>query len=619
MAEDICARLRRLKHQAIARDRRMLEVTMVRKGEVHLMAPGLFSEDWPKPIISNAVDTIARDFAGTLAPLPALNCSSRSMRTDRDKRVAMKKNKVGSYYWKIADLPNRMLTAADWYLSYGFLPAYVEPDFDCQFPMIRFENPMGSYYEMDRFGNCNFYAKTWTEKAWQIAEMFPELADEIIPKNTYTGRRNPDADLQIARICDDTNWTLILPSVADEGSKKPPRTVTLSKYAHGLSRPPVVIAERPTIGDDPQGQFDQVIWTWLARARMALMQMDAAYKAVNSPTVLPRDAVEFPIGPDSVIQTDNPGAVRKVSLELPASVFQLSSQLDTEIREGARYPQARTGGIDASVVTGRGIQELMGGFSTQIQEAQTVLGSLLRRITSLAFELDVKLWPTTRKRIQGNQGGEPFDLTYTPKTDLGDNLSADVSYGYAAGLSPNQAIVMLLQLRGDELISRDTFRRQLPFDVDIDDEQRRIDVNRTEDAAMQGMFALLQSMGPMAAQGMDPTSVMHSAATFIKLRQDGVPVADAIAQAFAPPAPPQDASQNGSETSSPNPGDPNAQGGAANGVDGVNPNGLPTGVAPGQAGLPPGGRPDLEQMISGMRGGRPVLDSTVNRRIPIGA
>jgi hypothetical protein len=82
----------------------MLEVTMVRNGEVHLMAPGLFSEDWPKPIIANAIDTIARDFAGSLAPLPSLNCSSRAMRTDWDKRRAMKKNKIGAYIWKISDL-----------------------------------------------------------------------------------------------------------------------------------------------------------------------------------------------------------------------------------------------------------------------------------------------------------------------------------------------------------------------------------------------------------------------------------------------------------------------------------------------------------------------------------
>lgn len=614
MAEDIVARLERLKTKSAARDRRMLEVTMIRNGEVHLMAPGLFSEDWPKPIIANAVDTIARDFAGSLAPLPALNCSSRAMRTDRDKRVAMKKNKIGAYIWKISDVAGHMLVAADHYLTYGFLPTYVEPDFECQFPKIRFENPMGCYYEVDRFGECRFFAKTWKMKAWEVAELFPELRDQIIPANYYTKKRNPDADLEVARVADKTNWTLLLPAVHDG---KNSHTVILSQYAHGLSRLPVVIAERPAIGDEPQGQFDQILWTWLARARTALMQLDAAHKAIYSPTVLPRDAVEFSVGPDAIIQTDNPQAVRKVSLELPQSAFAISQELASEVRDGARYPEARSGSINASVVTGRGVEELMGGFSTQLNESQTILGQMLRKITSVAFEMDVKLWPNMRKRIQGNTAGEPFDTFYTPKTDLGDNLSVDVTYGYAAGLSPNQAVVMLLQLRGDELISRDTFRRQLPFDVDVDDEQRRIDVNRTEDAAMQGMFALLQSMGPMIAQGMDPTPVMHAAATFIKLRQEGTPVADAIQQAFQPPQQPDNpaAEPTSDATAGANP--PPDQGPGT--VPGVNPNGLPTGVAPGQAGMPPGGRPDLQTLIAGMRGGSPTMSGTVTRKTAIGS
>lgn len=618
MAEDICARLERLKTKSAARDRRMLEVTMIRNGEVHLMAPGLFSEDWPKPIIANAVDTMARDFAGSLAPLPALNCSSRAMRTDRDKRVAMKKNKIGAYIWKVSDVAGRMITAADHYLTYGFLPAYVEPDFECQFPMIRFENPVGCYYEVDRFGECRWFAKTWKMKAWEVAELFPELRDQIIPANYYTKKRNPDADLEVARVADKTNWTLILPAVHDGRNS---RSVTLDQYAHGLSRLPVVIAERPSIGEDPQGQFDQILWTWLARARTALMQLDAAHKAIYSPTVLPRDAVEFSVGPDAIIQTDNPQAVRKVSLELPQSAFAISQELDAEVRQGARYPEARSGSINASVVTGRGVEELMGSFSTQLAESQTILGRLLRMVTSLAFEMDVQLWPKVRKRIQGNTAGEPFDTYYTPGTDLGSNLSCDVTYGYAAGLSPNQAVVMLLQLRGDELISRDTFRRQLPFDVDVDDEQRRIDVNRTEDAAMQGLFALLQSLGPMAAQGMDPTPVLHAASTFIKLRESGTPVAEAIKQAFTPEPADNDGDETAQTTDAQGAAnDQQQQGpGGPGGVPGVSPNGLPTGVAPGQAGLPPGGRPDLQTLIAGMRGGSPTMSGTVTRKTAIGS
>lgn len=611
MAENICARLKRLKASASTRDRRMQEVTLVRKGEVNLMAPGLFSEDWPKPIIANAIDVIARDFAGTLAPLPSLNCSSRAMRTDADKRRAGKKNKIGASYWKFSDLGQHMLVGADQYLTYGFLPFYVEPDFKRNTPVIRLENPMGVYYELDRFGETRFFAKCWREPAWKIASQFPELAHLIIPRDEYSGRMMPETELEVVRVCDATNWSLILPERNE---------LCLSSYAHGLDHLPVVIAERPGLVVEPQGQFDQVMWVWLAQARLALMQLDAAHKAVNSPTVLPRDALEFSVGPDAIIQTDNPSSVRKVSLDLPAGAFAVAEQLSDQVKMGARMPEGRMGGIDASVITGRGVQALMGGFSTQVAEAQIILGAALSKVTSLCFEMDCHLWPNMRKRIQGNTAGEPYDITYTPKTDIADNYTCEVTYGYAAGLSPNQAVVMLLQLRGDKLISRDTFRRQLPFDVDVDDEQRRIDVNDTEDAAMQGLFALLQSLGPMATQGLDPMPVLKAATTFIKARRDGVPVEEALERAFTPPEQPP-APAGGA------PSDPLAglgQGGgdivpgAVGDIPGVNANGLPTGVAPGQAGMPPGGMPDIATLVAGMRAGRPVMDSTVTRRMPTG-
>jgi hypothetical protein len=611
VGESNCARLKRVKQHNAARDRRMTEVTLVRKGEVQLMAPGLFSEDWPKPIISNAIDVIARDFSGTLAPLPSLNCSSRAMRTDADKRKAGKKNKIGASYWKASDLANHMLVGADWYLTYGFLPFYCEPKFDTQTPVIRMGNPIGVYYELDRFGGTKFYAECWREPAWKLAFQFPELTHLIVPRDEFSGKPQPDTLLEVVRFCDETSWSLVLPER---------RELVLTSYEHGLTRLPVVIAERPGIAE-PQGQFDQVLWTWLAKARLALMQLDAAHKAVNSPTVLPRDAIEFSVGPDAIVQTDNPSAVRKVSLDLPAGAFAVGEMLDDEVKLGARMPEGRMGGVDASVITGRGIQALMGGYSTQVAEAQTILGTALSKITSIAFEMDEMLWPTTRKRIQGNTAGEPYDITYTPKTDINGNWACDVTYGYAAGLSPNQAVVMLLQLRGDKLISRDTFRRQLPFDVDVDDEQRRIDVNETEDALQQGLYALLQSLGPMATQGLDPLPVLKAATAFIKARRDGVPTEEAMELAFTPPEPtPEEQAAQAAEAAAGAPADPLAGVGQGGGdtVPGVNANGLPTGVAPGQAGLPPGGMPDIQTLVAGFRAGRPVMDNTITRRIPTG-
>jgi hypothetical protein len=200
------------------------------------MAPGLFSEDWPKPIIANAIDTIARDFAGTLAPLPSLNCASRAMRTDKDKRRAERKNKIGSNYWRVSSLGSRMLVGADHYLTYGFMAMYVEPDFAQQMPMIRVEDSVGSYYEKDRFGSVTFFSRCWREPAWQVAEKFPELRAQIIPRDGI-GREDPDREIEVARTCDASRWELILPETG----------LRLVSYEHGLTRPPVVVAERPGV------------------------------------------------------------------------------------------------------------------------------------------------------------------------------------------------------------------------------------------------------------------------------------------------------------------------------------------------------------------------------------
>jgi hypothetical protein len=64
------------------------------------------------------------------------------------------------------------------------------------------------------------------------------------------------------------------------------------------------------------------------------------------------------------------GKVRRVRLELPNAAFGESQILLDELRQGARYPEARTGGVDASIITGRGVQALLGGFDSQVKAAQ---------------------------------------------------------------------------------------------------------------------------------------------------------------------------------------------------------------------------------------------------------
>jgi hypothetical protein len=124
----------------------------------------------------------------------------------------------------------------------------------------------------------------------------------------------------------------------------------------------------------------------------------------------------------------------------------------------------------------------------------------------MCFKMDATLWPSVRKTIRGSLSGESFEVAYVPGKDISDT-TCEVTYGFAAGLSPNAAIVTLLQLRGDQIIGRDTFRRNLPFDIDPQQQQRELDEQILEDAILQGLAASLQATGQMMAQGQQQEAI----------------------------------------------------------------------------------------------------------------
>ncbi len=159
----------------------------------------------------------------------------------------------------------------------------------------------------------------------------------------------------------------------------------------------VVIAKRPTIDGEMRGQFDDVIGIQLLRNRFAMLAMEAAEKSVQSPIVVPMDVQELQLGGDSVIRTNTPGGVRRVELNIPQGAFTEQNLLNQELRIGARYPEGRTGNVNASIVTGQGVQALMGAFDTQVKSAQAIFASALRDVIGLCFEIDESIFDITKK------------------------------------------------------------------------------------------------------------------------------------------------------------------------------------------------------------------------------
>ena len=110
----------------------------------------------------------------------------------------------------------------------------------------------------------------------------------------------------------------------------------------------VLVAQRPSIDGEPRGQFDDVLGIQMLRNRFAMLALEVLEKAIGAPTILPLDVQDLQFGADSIIRTNNPAGARKMEIVIPAGAFQESASLSQEMQTGARYPQGRTGNVNAS-------------------------------------------------------------------------------------------------------------------------------------------------------------------------------------------------------------------------------------------------------------------------------
>ena len=372
-----------------------------------------------------------------------------------------------------------------------------------------------------------------------------------------------------------------------------------------MGRVCVEIAELPTWDEESRGHFDEVMWVWLARARMALYGMEAADRSIRAPLAVPMDVQRIPLGADAVIRSQEADKIRRVPLELPQAAMVESQLLQQEVAQGTSYPSARSGNLDASIITGKGVEALAGVFSTQIAAAQDDTGDTLRRVLALCFEMDEKYWPNETKTVTGTANGAPFEVSYVPKKDIKGDYKVSCNYGFTAGMDPNRALVFLLQLRGDRAIDRDTMQRQLPFEIDTVALNESIDIEEMEDALKQGVFAMASSMATMAEQGQDPTDLLKKISAIVASRKKGKAMYEAVVEAFTPkPQPQAQASPEEAAMAA-------LQGGGAGGPSpDQNPLGGPLQSAPG-------GAPDLQMLLAGLgRNGSPNLQAAVSRRVP---
>ena len=520
--EQIAARVESLRYRSSERDRRAGDVLSVRQGKIAEVYPDFFPGGVDTNVVANFIDIVARDLSEVMAPLPAVNCSAANQVSDRARQFADKRTRIASNYFIHSDLSVHMYTAADHFITYGFVPFIIELDEEAKMPRIRVENPRMAYPEFDRYGRCIAFAKRYSLTLGELVAQFPEFESQLLGPNGF--HQNLNSLIDMYRYYDKDQSVVYVPSR---------KNLILSRAANPIGKMMVIIAKRPSVDGEMRGQFDDVLGIQLLRNRFAMLAMEAAEKSVQAPIVLPNDVQELQLGGDAVIRTANPAGVRRVDLNLPQGAFTEQELLNQELRVGSRYPEGRTGNMNASVITGQGVQALMGAFDTQVKSSQAIFAAALRDVISLCFEVDEAFF-NEEKTIRGVDAGSPYVITYKPSKDINGDYSSDVRYGMLAGLNPAQGLIFMLQALGGKLISKDMAMRELPFNVNVTQEQEKIEVEDMRNALIGGLQAYAQSIPQIASQGGDPSEIVNKIADAIKARQGGKSIEDVVGNIFAP-------------------------------------------------------------------------------------
>lgn len=575
-----------LKARNAERDKRMREVALVRAGNADQVFRGLFPEGtWSRPIIANLIDVVARDVSEQAGVLPTITAAGDSSLDDSQRTKADKRTKICNYYVASSRLGTELLRGADQLGTYGFVVFRVEPNFKERRPHIHVENSMGAYYDVDRFGEVQVYARSYYRKAGDLAAQFPEYADQILQTGAFS-RGDTNQLLEIVRWTDKKQSIMFIP---ERGG------IVLAQTPNKLGRVPVAIAQRPSLDGEVRGSFDDVLPVYAAKARLALLTMEAVQKSVEAPLALPTDVTQLSVGPDAVIRSNSPEKIRRVNLDVPQFAFAENNVLADEMKLGTRFPQARAGQAEGSIVTGQGVKALMAGFDSQIKVIQSVLGEAIGQAISIALATDEIYFKEVTREVSATANGVPYKLKYKPSVDINGNYGVTVEYGLMAGLDPNRALVWGLQARGDKLISRGMLRRNLPISLNAGEEERAIDIEEMRDSLKQSVASMAAAIPQMVMQGQDPMKIVEKMAAVIDERKKGTPLEDAVAKAFKPePAPTQPQM----------PGAPQMGAAPEQGMGGEMPN------FPEQ-------RPAMQELLAGLTGGgNPNLAARVTRQIP---
>ena len=534
-AEEVCELFEESRKDSRFVKERMLQVARVMDGDVVIPLPELSATE--EPAVANLALRGLTTMAQNLSSVQPVTKFTPLNLTSKHRKEADIRMKVVDYWSQEDNEPLLDSQRGRYLFGYGCTPSRIDLDADGDRPVKMIPSPLTTY--APRPAQVNDICPPWGISASQleVRQVIRRFGGDPHVLRAVKDCQPLDV-MWVLEYADDKEIHMVLGgkvhSPADYlrttiDSMALGHSVTLSRVPNRAEICPWVMPGLVHI-NKPQGHFDQILGMFHAQGLLTALELQHAARSVWPEMWL----VTRPGESAAIIQEADPmtgviGEIRGGDLQVIAPdpqfhTHMVQDRLQESAMMTAGLPADMMGKAASNVRTGaRATQLISAAQDPGLQEAQKILMAAKTAELKIAIEFD-KAYCNHEKTIHVTWRGKAAEETYTPE-ELWTTNKGLVSYP-VAGTDTNSLAILVGQLLGLELISKETAREFLPMITDPDGEHDSIIAEQLE----RGFTEMLAQMVMSPDSPLQPR---HVALLIKKVRDEDVDLIDAYLEVQA--------------------------------------------------------------------------------------
>ena len=270
---------------------------------------------------------------------------------------------------------------------------------------------------------------------------------------------------------------------------------------HRLMVCPLVEMRRVTVDDWPRGALIDIVPQLKTAQNFMARLLEDLEMNIYAPVVLDNIQNTHEYGMGAVLLGTGQGKANILRDRPPVNfeAQQTVASIIEQTRRQAFEPAQRSGSPEASIVSAKGVNALMGTFNSELASMQQDFETFVAELSTVTANFD-EMWGVGRKAIWGfDASGEPFDESYDPTVVFDGDYRVNVSYGERTGLDDNNFMIRLATMMNLGGMSRRSFIAKSGSAEDPLQEERDITIEQLTDLFMQGVLPQQIQSGDLAS------------------------------------------------------------------------------------------------------------------------